>query len=137
MRTIEIQLLLLCARSKTDAKVITNLVSEGLNWHRLIELATQHGVRPLLMRSLKSACWSGVPLSIQLVLESFYKETVVRNLYFTSELLRLLDVFRRNSIPIAAFKGPVLAEVAYGDLALREFLDLDALVHEADLCKAE
>jgi hypothetical protein len=137
MRTIEIQLLLLCARSKTDAKVITNLVSEGLNWHRLIELATQHGVRPLLMRSLKSACWSGVPLSIQLELESFYKETVVRNLYFTSELLRLLDVFRRNSIPIAAFKGPVLAEVAYGDLALREFLDLDALVHEADLCKAE
>jgi Uncharacterised nucleotidyltransferase len=51
--------------------------------------------------------------------------------------LRLLGLFQQNRVPIATFKGPVLAVSVYGDLALREFSDVDLLVHEADLCKAE
>src|SRR5262249_55499649 len=42
-----------------------------------------------------------------------------------------------NRIPIATFKGPALAVSIYGDLALREFSDLDLLVHKADLGEAE
>ena len=137
MQTIELQLLLHCARSKLDTRLIRALVNEGIDWDRLLELARQSRVRPLLMRGLKSACWDAVPLTAQLNLESFYRASVVRNLFFTGELLRLLDIFRKNNIAIAAFKGPVVAEVVYGDLFLREFVDLDILVHEADLCKAE
>ena len=137
VQTIELQLLLRCARSKLDPRLIRALVNEGIDWDRLLKLARQHRVRPLLMRSLKSACWDAVPSTAQLNLESFYRASVVRNLFFTGELLRLLDIFRKNDIAIAAFKGPVLAEVVYGDLSLRDFIDLDVLVHEADLCKVE
>jgi hypothetical protein len=35
------------------------------------------------------------------------------------------------------FKGPVLAEQVYGDLSLREFMDLDLFVREQDVRKAE
>src|SRR5262249_42741914 len=133
----ELQLLLHCARSKLDTRLIRAFVNEGINWDGLLKLARQHRVPPLLMRSLKSVCWDAVPSTAQLKLESFYRASVVRNLFLTGELLRLLDMFRKNDIAIAAFKGPVLAEVVYGDLSLRDFVDLDVLVHEADLCKAE
>jgi hypothetical protein len=89
------------------------------------------------MRSLKTVCWEAVPAAVQNELECFHRTSVVRNLFFTSELLRLFEVFHRNNIAIIAFKGPVLAESVYGDLSLREFVDLDVLVHRADLCKAE
>jgi hypothetical protein len=63
MHTMELQLLLHCARSQLDARLIRALVNEGINWDRLLELARQHRVRPLLMRSLKSVCWDAVPSS--------------------------------------------------------------------------
>jgi hypothetical protein len=90
-----------------------------------------------LLQTLKSVCWASVPQKIQLQLTLFNKANAQKNLIFTGELLRLLDLFRQNAIPIAAFKGPVLALSVYGDVSLREFCDLDVIVHEADLSKAE
>src|SRR5262249_44960393 len=57
--------------------------------------------------------------------------------FLTGELLQLLDILGKQGIATAALKGPVLAEALYGDLSLREFVDLDFFVHEADICKAE
>jgi hypothetical protein len=34
------------------------------------------------------------------------------------------------------FKGPALAVQAYGDLSLRQYDDLDLLIHEADVPRA-
>ena len=39
----------------------------------------------------------------------------------------------RDGIRAVPFKGPALAEVAYGDIALRTFSDLDILVRERDI----
>jgi len=133
----EFQLLLYCARSQPEPSVIGGLVSGGINWEALLELADQHDVRSLLFQNLKSVCWDAVPYKLQLELEQFHRANVQKTLLFTSELLRLIDVFQHRGIPIAAFKGPVLAESLYGDVALREFSDLDVIVHEVDLCKAE
>ena len=82
-------------------------------------------------------CWDAVPQKIQLELTHFNKANAQKNLRLTGELLRLLDLFQQNAIPIAAFKGPVLAHSVYGHISLREFSDLDVIVHEADLSKAE
>jgi hypothetical protein len=56
---------------------------------------------------------------------------------YTKELLRLFDLFQQNRVPLVTFKGPILAVSVYGNVALREFSDLDLLVHKVDLCKAE
>jgi hypothetical protein len=133
----EFSLLLRCARPYPDVESIKDLVSKGIDWHILLELATQHGVRPRLFKSLKSACWDTVPQKIQLELILFNKTNVQKNLLFTGELLRLLDLFQQDSIPIAAFKGPVLAQSLYGNLSMREFSDLDVIIQEEDLSKAE
>ncbi len=137
MNPSEFQLLLYCARSRPDAGAVRNLVSEGVDWQRLLKLAAQHGVRPILLQTLKSVCWDAVPEKIQVELTLFNKANVQRNLIFTGELLRLIDLFQKNAIPVAAFKGPVLADLVYGQISLREFSDLDIIVQEADLAKAE
>ena len=136
MSTREFQLLLACARSQPDAQSITELLRQDINWQALVQLARQHYVRPMLFKSLKSVCWEVVPQTTQLELERFNKANIQKNLLFTAELLRLFDLFHQNQIPIATFKGPILAMSVYGHLALREFSDLDLLVQEADLHKA-
>src|SRR5437870_3000271 len=59
-----------------------------------------------------------------------------RRLRATGELLSLLELFEADGIPAAPFKGPVLAAVLYGDVALREFVDLDILVRRRDVGRA-
>jgi Uncharacterised nucleotidyltransferase len=137
MPTREFQLLLYCATSQPHAGRIKDVVQEGISWQALVELAQQHGVRPILRQTLKSVCWDFVPQTIQHELEHFYRTSVQTSLLFGGEILRLLSAFQQNGIPLAAFKGAVLAELLYGDLALREFSDLDIIVHEADISKAE
>jgi hypothetical protein len=51
-------------------------------------------------------------------------------------LLALLQLFEAHGLPAIPFKGPTLAASAYGDLAFRQFSDLDILVRTHDLRKA-
>jgi hypothetical protein len=137
MITPEFQLLLHCARSRLNSDAIKDVVNTGPNWHALLKLAEHHGVRPLLRKGLKLACWDAVPPVKQLELESFAQKNLKKNLFLMAELLQLIGVFQQNGIPIVTFKGPILAELVYGDLSLREFADLDIMVHQADLRNAE
>ena len=133
----EFRLLLYCARSRPDARSIKDIVKKGVDWQVVLEYAARHCVRPMLLKSLKSVCWHAVPGEIKLQLTNFNKLNVRKNLIFTRELLCLLELFQSHSIPIAVFKGPILAESVYGDISLREFSDLDVIVPEADLDQAE
>src|SRR5262245_18624512 len=137
MNPTEFQLLVHCAKSQPDGGAILKLVERDVNWQTLLEFGQQHGVRPLLHQSLRSVCWDSVPRPTRLDLGRFKRANVERNLSLTGELFRLLAAFRNSDIPIAAFKGPVLADSLYGDLSLREFSDLDVLIHKRDLLKAE
>jgi len=55
-----------------------------------------------------------------------------RNVFLTNKLFEILNLFKKNDILALPFKGPVLAESVYGDLSLRQFVDLDILVHNHD-----
>jgi len=133
----EFQLLLYCARPEPHSDSIKERVSKGVNWRKILDLAEYHGVRPLLRRTLQAVCWDHVPQESQLELERCYASNAQRNLLYVGELLRLFAAFADSRIPAATFKGIILAELIYGDLALREFGDLDIIVHEADVSKVE
>ena len=49
----------------------------------------------------------------------------------------MTDLFRQKSIVTAVVKGPLLAHSLYGNITLREFSDLDIIIQDADLSKAE
>ena len=137
MKDEEFQLLLRCARSEPDSGSIKERVNKGVNWRRVLDLAEHHGVRPVLRRTLKAVCWDLVPREAQLEFERFYTSNAQRNLLFVGEILRLFVAFAHARIPTVTFKGVVLAESIYGDFSLREFSDLDIIVHDADASKAE
>jgi len=48
----------------------------------------------------------------------------------------LINLFRDEGIEAIPYKGPVLALFAYGDIALRRFVDLDVIVKKSDVLKA-
>ena len=60
-----------------------------------------------------------------------------QNLIWLQEWQQLLQLLDEAAIPVISFKGPALALTAYGNLTLREFHDLDLLVHPADVVRAK
>ena len=77
-----------------------------------------------------------IPREVQDRLRSYQMNLAVRNLGLTGELMRVLRLFAEHRVLALPFKGPTLAQFAYGDVALREFGDLDLLLQESDFPRA-
>ena len=127
----ENELLVCAARRSLDddlAARMTTLVNGELDWNYLRDKATQQGMMPLLYRHLNSVCPQNVPSAI---LNSMKEEFIANSqtcLYLFGELRKLLRLLDQNGIIAVAFKGPVLSEAVYGDIALRQAGDLDILI---------
>jgi hypothetical protein len=135
----EQELLVCCARTHFDAaqrEQVENLLQNRLDWDCLLRLARRHGVVTLLHRNLCHADQSNVPPSALDNLKQYVQDNARRNLLLTSKLLQVISQFDQHHIPVIPFKGPVLAMELYGDVSLREFVDLDVLVHEDDVPEA-
>jgi hypothetical protein len=70
-------------------------------------------------------------------LRDHFSANTRRNLILTGELLRLLNLFAAHGISAVPLRGPSLAALVYGDLALRQFGDLDILVHKHNVLRAK
>ena len=55
----------------------------------------------------------------------------------TVELNKILKLLKANNIDTIPYKGPVLASLAYGDIALRQFQDLDISINQSDIFKTK
>jgi Uncharacterised nucleotidyltransferase len=131
----ETELLLLCAapaKTSVQHERISQLLSGDIDWARLQDLADLHRLTPLLYWELKSISPGAIP---SLLAERF-EQNMRSNLFLTSQLFRILDLFNREGIPAIPFKGPALAVTAYNNLALRSFCDLDILVRAEDAWRA-
>ena len=73
----------------------------------------------------------------QLKLQLEAQRRIAGNLFLTRELFWVLDLFAANDIQVVPFKGLIWATLAYGNMALREFCDLDILVRPKDFPKAK
>ena len=133
----EFKVLLFSARSKPDSESLKELLKEHVDWQEVLRLAARHSVRPLLLRSLKSVCWDVVPVTIQKELTLFTRKNAVKNLIYIRELIELIDEFNTHSIASATIKGPIISYALYDNFSMREFSDLDIVVREDDVEKAE
>ena len=106
-----------------------NEVATHPDLERLASVADQHGVLPLLARAL-----SLTDLHCEAV-RAPARETTFRNLVLAAELVKLIGGLRKLGIEALAYKGPVLAQQLYGDVALRQFRDLDLLIPPADVMR--
>lgn len=135
----EDELLLCCARTELDAERadrIKALLREDFDWEYLLRVAPFHGITPLLYRHLNTVCPEAVPAATLNSLRVSSVENSKANLFATGELCKVLDLYESHGVPAISFKGPLLAASAYGNLSLRQFADLDILVHERHVPKA-
>src|SRR5262245_53591634 len=98
----EVELLLSCARICMDnarAERIQVLVREPLDWDFLLQIASQHGMTPLLYWHLHATCLDAVPTAYQDALRNTFHVTAVYNVCCTRELLTLLRLFGEYGLP--------------------------------------
>ena len=115
-----------------EAGRVAELAVCDLDWELLVRMARWHAVAPVLYRSL-AGCPERVPAAILDNLHGRFRANAMRNAYLARELVQITSLLKEKGVPVIAFKGPVLAHAAYGDLSLREFVDLDILVRPSDL----
>ncbi|HET7549957.1 MAG TPA: nucleotidyltransferase family protein [Gemmatimonadaceae bacterium] len=106
-----------------------------MDWDELLAAAEHHSVSPLLARHL-AALPGGVPPRVLAALRERSDRNALRNIFLTRHLAELLQRLAAEDVRAMPIKGPVLAIAAYGDLALREFGDLDIVVHPRDFDRA-
>ena len=139
MKRREMEFLLCCARTQLDPQAVErihSLARRDTDWDYLVRTAIRHRVIPLLYRSLKKGCPQAVPDGTLEQLRRYFLVNAGRNLFLSDRLLKILSLLKDRGIFAIPFKGPVLAEYVYGDVALRQFADLDILVHKRDVLKA-
>ncbi|HEV7903902.1 MAG TPA: nucleotidyltransferase family protein [Pyrinomonadaceae bacterium] len=134
----EIELMLCCARTRTDARVVARLrelLDSPLDWEFALQFAEVHSLIPLLYFHLHAHAPEKVPPAVYEKLRDQYRRISALNVYLSGELRRLLKLFAAHAIEAIPYKGPALASKAYGNIALRHFGDLDILVRQRDVLR--
>ncbi len=116
-----------------NADVSKTSANQTFDWDLLLSLALQHGVMPLLYRKLNAAPPKNVPAEFLERLQQIFFHNLRRNDILTAELCDILRLTAKHGIPVVPYKGPGLALTLHGDTALRQFSDLDLLIHKRDI----
>ena len=139
MERSEHELLLSCARTNLSAGVaarLRDIAAINIDWEYLFLLARRHSIVPLVYLQLDRHASDLVPVDHLNRLKKHYFENVARNTVLTAELCRLITRFAAAGVDAIPYKGPVLAVFAYGNVALRRFVDLDVIVKKSEVLKA-
>lgn len=134
--TIYYDLLLACTTpllSDDKIKTIKNAAAQIDNWQTVIELAGIYRAAPILYDRLHASGITSVPANIFDQLQKINLANTVKNARMIQSLADIMDALDRADIPALTYKGPVLANEAYDNSSLRQFDDLDILVHKCDL----
>ena len=116
---------------------IRRAVGGDVNWSYLSKLATTQGVEPLVYQTLQETSADLLPPDVKTDIRKYQRSIKIRNAFIIRELGRVLQLLEREGIPALVLKGPVLAKVAYGDVNLRRYVDIDVLIPPEHLVAAE
>ncbi len=134
--TPEAQLLCLCSihplPGERQAR-IREIAQKGLNWRLFGNMAFHHRVSALVHKNLTLSAPGAMPADTAGSLRDLYFQNLTWNLAAQKDLIGMLQAFAENGVLAVPYKGLILAETAYGDIALRRFNDLDVLIHAGDL----
>ena len=122
----EFEFLLACLRGHKPS-------ASNVDWKRLAELAQDHGVVGRVYESLSGR----VGEAESAWLRQRYDSNLRKAMLLSRELLRICSAFDACGINVLPYKGAALACQLYGDVAARQFSDLDLLVRRVDVERAQ
>jgi Uncharacterised nucleotidyltransferase len=132
----ENELILRIARRELEAAELLELLKQPLDWDYVLATAYAHGLLPLLQKHLSTGGGDLVPGKF---LSRLKRESVANSqtvLHLVGKQLRVYKLFQEHEIPVALFKGPVLAQMAYGEMSLRQAGDIDLLINREHFDRA-
>lgn len=131
------ELLIRCLREEETSVKKERLRSiAGHQWEAVCQASLDFGLAPLLYSTLRPLTKGiGLPAGVESRLREVYLSSAARNVRLYSELSRVLKALRDAEIPVIPLKGSYLAEVVYGDTALRPMNDIDLMVRQEDFRK--
>ena len=112
------------------------LLENPVDWEAVLRLADNHGTSSLLYQSL-SRFSDMVPSPVLGALRQRYEKNVYKSLFLTNELTRILDCLEGLGVEAIPYKGVVLSEVYYGDMALRQTGDIDMFIRRRDVGRSK
>jgi Uncharacterised nucleotidyltransferase len=108
-------------------EAIRRAAADPLDWDRFLRVVARHQVVGLVHDGLTSARPEVHP-EIARDIRNQAAALVRENLILAAEAVRLQRMFSEANLPVAFIKGVSLAELAFGNLGLRQGKDLDLLV---------
>ncbi|HEU4711405.1 MAG TPA: nucleotidyltransferase family protein [Pyrinomonadaceae bacterium] len=136
---LEHQILLAIARRDLDPRGVVELrelLRASIDWDYVFATASNHRLIPLLHKNLTSAAHELLPGH---VLARLKRESVANSqsvLFLIAKQLKVYRLLKENGIRTAIFKGAVLAQMAYGEVSLRQAGDIDVLISGRDFARA-
>lgn len=131
----ELILLLSCLPLSKHSKYVkdSNLLEEySIDWNYFLKLTRFHKLFPPVYQYLKQSNDKNIPDHVLANLRKNTFEITLKNVLYVKELRWLINLFEINGISVIPFKGPTLAQLAYGSIYSRQFCDLDLLVRRND-----
>ena len=138
--SLEKRLLVACARTAAGpavAEEIRELCAAPLDWEFVVNISAVNSILPLTARNISAIASDLVPANHLERLTKGARANALRCLSLTAELIKVMELLRASGVQAMPYKGPVLAVDAYGDVALREFEDLDIIVRKRDMAKVD
>jgi len=125
-----------CASPLVNPERVRALLTQELNWDVLLELADDHRVLGVLANRLEEAGYIGMRTEVREKLQSRMRSQQIFTLSMTADLFRILQDFSQAHIETMLVKGPVTSLLAYGDPAVRSYVDLDLLLRHGEILSA-
>lgn len=137
-RTPEGCLILAVSSVLADDKKLNDLVKPAIDWREIVTRAIACDVAPMLYHRLRNlpAVRLVPPTAIDR-LKKIYQWHAARNMNLYAKLQEVRYAFAGEKIPLILLKGAVLADLIYGNVALRPMRDVDILVRKSDLDLAD
>jgi len=115
---------------------IKSLSTADFDWNYFFKTVLKHKITPIIYSNLKKHA-DLIPNDVYINLREFFNNNAKKNLFLLMELIKIIELFEKNKVAILSYKGPILAYMAYGDISLRQFSDLDFLVYSNEFKHAK
>ncbi len=131
--TVSSEITVLCLAARKQQTDITKAALQKLfirpfGWNHFLCVARHHRVTALIYKTLQNLEPQTVPKEILQSLKMECYARVLFNQMLVQQLIEIVAGLKQAGILAIPFKGPSLAQMAYGDIALRTYADLDLWV---------
>ena len=134
---------LLCFSLRVDDKASAIAAAEKIidsdntDWEKLYNGAIFHGISPQVAEMLRVLKPDKIPAGFREKINAACRENLFRQLSHVSEFFRINRLLENAGIKAVPFKGFILADNLYGNIAARESVDVDLFVRGNDLEKVK